>query len=48
MVPLVAGPLGTPAKAIEKRMKTIAIETKITALKKTCLDTYQQNPPKSS
>ena len=38
----------TPAKALEKRLKTISIETKVTELRKNSLDTYQQNPPKSS
>ena len=35
VVPLVVGALGTPAKALEKRLKTIGIETKITELQKT-------------
>ena len=34
VVPLVVGALGTPAKALEKRLKTIGIETKITELQK--------------
>ena len=38
----------TPAKALEKRLKTIGIETKVTELRKNCLDIYQQNPPKRS
>ena len=37
VVPLVMGTLGTPAKALEKRLKTIGTETKITALQKTVL-----------
>ena len=37
MVPLVVGALGTPAKELEKRLKTIGIETKITELQKTVL-----------
>ena len=37
VVPLVAGALGRTAKAIEKRLKTISIETKITELQKTVL-----------
>ena len=32
VVPLVVGALGTPAKAIEKRLKNTGIETKITEL----------------
>ena len=35
VVPLVVGALGTPAKALEKRLKNIGIETKITELQKT-------------
>ena len=46
MVPLVVGALGTPAKALEKRLKNNGIEIKITDLQKA--DKYQQNPPKSS
>ena len=34
MVPLVVGALGTPAKELKKRLKTIGIETKITELQK--------------
>ena len=34
VVPLVLGPLGTPAKALEKRLKTIGVETKILEVKK--------------
>ena len=34
VVPLVVGALGTLAKALEKRLKTIGIETKITELQK--------------
>ena len=37
VVPLVVGALGTAAKEIEKRLKTISIETKITELQKTVL-----------
>ena len=37
VVPLVVGALGNPAKALEKRLKTIGIETKITELQKTVL-----------
>ena len=38
MVPLVVGSLGTPAKELEKRLKTIGgIETKVTELQKTVL-----------
>ena len=38
LVPLVVGALDTPAKALEKRLKTIAIETKIIESQKTiCL-----------
>ena len=37
MVPLVVGALGTPAKALEKRLKNIGIEIKITELQKTFL-----------
>ena len=37
VVPLVVGALGTPAKELEKRLKTIDIETKITELEKTVL-----------
>ena len=37
VVPLVVGALGTPAKALEKRLKTIGIETKITELQKAVL-----------
>ena len=37
VVPLVVGALGTPAKELEKRLKTIGIETKITELQKTVL-----------
>ena len=40
--------VNTPAKALEKRLKTIGIETKVTELRKNCLDVYQQNPPKRS
>ena len=32
VVPLVVGALGTPVKALEKRLKTIGIEKKITEL----------------
>ena len=32
VVPLVVGALGTPATALEKRLKTIGIETKVTEL----------------
>ena len=35
VVLLVVGALGTPAKALEKRLKNIGIETKITELQKT-------------
>ena len=37
VVPLVVGALGTPAKELEKRLKTIGIETKITELQKIVL-----------
>ena len=37
VVPLVVGAPGTPAKALEKRLKTMGIETKITELQKTVL-----------
>ena len=37
VVPLVMGALGTPAKALEKRLKTMGTKTKITALQKTVL-----------
>ena len=37
VVPLVAGALGIPAKELEKRLKTIGTETKITELQKTVL-----------
>ena len=37
VVPLVVEALGTPAKALEKRLKTIGIETKINELQKTVL-----------
>ena len=38
MVPLVVGALGTPAKELEKRLKTTGgIETKVTELQKTVL-----------
>ena len=37
VVRLVVGALGTPAKELEKRLKTIGIETKITELLKTVL-----------
>ena len=37
VVSLVVGALGTPAKALEKRLTTIGIETKITELQKTVL-----------
>ena len=37
VVRLVVGALGTPAKELEKRLKTIGIETKITELQKTVL-----------
>ena len=37
VVPLVTGALGTPAKELEKRLRTISIETKITELQKTFL-----------
>ena len=37
MVPLVVGALGTPAKALEKRLKNIGTEIKITELQKTFL-----------
>ena len=30
VAPLVVGALGTPVKALEKRLKTIGIETKVT------------------
>ena len=37
VIPLVVGALGTPAKELEKRLKTIGIEIKITELQKTVL-----------
>ena len=37
VVLLVVRALGTPAKALKKRLKTIGIETKITELQKTVL-----------
>ena len=37
VVPLVAGAMGTPVKELERRLKTIGIETKITELQKTVL-----------
>ena len=37
VVPLLVGALGTSAKALEKRLKTIDIDTKITELQKTVL-----------
>ena len=37
VVPLVIGDWGTPAKALEKRLKTIGTETKVTELQKTVL-----------
>ena len=37
VVPLLVGALGTSAKALEKRLKTIVIDTKITELQKTVL-----------
>ena len=37
VVPLVVGALRTPAKELEKRLKTCGIETKITELQKTVL-----------
>ena len=37
VVPLVVGALGTHAKVLEKRLKNIGIETKITELQKTVL-----------
>ena len=37
VVRLVVGALGTPAKELEKRLKTIGIETKITELQKIVL-----------
>ena len=37
VVPLVVGALHTPAKELEKRLKTFGIETKITELQKTVL-----------
>ena len=37
VVPLLVGALGTSAKALEKRLKTIDIDTKITQLQKTVL-----------
>ena len=37
VVPLVIGAQGTPAKALEKRLKTIGTETKVTELQKTVL-----------
>ena len=46
VVPLVVGALGTLAKELEKRLKTTGIETRLMN-STNCLDTYQQNPPKS-
>ena len=37
LVRLVVGAMGTPAKALEKRLKTIGIQTKISELQKTLL-----------
>ena len=37
VVPLVVGALGTPAKALDKRLKAISRKTKITKLQKTVL-----------
>ena len=37
VVSLVVGALGTPAKQLEKRLKTIGIEAKITGVQKTVL-----------
>ena len=37
VVPLVAGTLGNPTKALEKRLKSIGIDTKINKLQKTVL-----------
>ena len=37
VVPLVVGALRTPAKELEKRLKTFGIETEITELQKTVL-----------
>ena len=37
VIPFVVGALGTPAKELEKRLKTIGIEIKITELQKTVL-----------
>ena len=45
VVPLVVRALGTLAKELEKRLKTIGIETRLMN-SKNCLDTYLQNPPK--
>ena len=39
VAPLVVGALGTPVKALEKRLKTIGIETKVTEWQKTVLKT---------
>lgn len=35
VVPLLVGALGTPVKALDKRLNTIGIDTKITELQKT-------------
>ena len=37
VVPLLVGALGTPAKALDKRLNTIGIDTNITELQKTVL-----------
>ena len=37
LVSLVVGAMGTPAKALEKRLKAIGIQTKISELQKTLL-----------
>ena len=37
VVPLVVGALGAPAKALEKKFKTLGIETKITELQESVL-----------
>ena len=37
VVPLLVGALGTPAKALDKRLDTIGIDTNITELQKTVL-----------
>ena len=46
VVPLVVRALGTPAKALEKRLKKIGIETKINELRKHVLIPTSRIPRK--